>query len=75
MALLTGTSEPDANNAETFKEIPPGEPPSLVNPPTGCRFHPRCSRMIPGTCDVKVPPDFEPEANHLVKCWLFEQAK
>ncbi len=31
MALLTGTSEPDARNAETFKELPPGEPPSLVN--------------------------------------------
>ena len=29
MALLTGTSEPDARNAETFKELPPGEPPSL----------------------------------------------
>ena len=46
MALLTGTSEPDAKNAETFKELPPGEPPSLVNPPTGCRFHPRCSKVI-----------------------------
>jgi len=46
MALLTGTSEPDARNAETFKELPPGEPPSLVNPPTGCRFHPRCSKAI-----------------------------
>ena len=34
VALLTGTSEPDARNAETYKEIPPGEPPSLVNPPT-----------------------------------------
>ena len=26
----------------TFKEVPPGEPPSLVKPPAGCRFHPRC---------------------------------
>lgn len=72
IALLTGTSEPDAKNAETYKEIPPGEPPSLVNPPTGCRFHPRCSKMIAGKCDVKEPPEFEPEPRHLVKCWLFE---
>ena len=72
LALLNGTSVPDANNAKTFKEIPPGEPPSLVKPPAGCRFHPRCSRMIPDTCDVKVPPDFEPEPGHLVKCWLFQ---
>ena len=72
MALLTGTSEPDAKNAETFKELPPGEPPSLVHPPTGCRFHPRCSRLITGLCEVKFPPDFEPEPEHLVACWLYQ---
>ena len=72
MALLTGTSEPDAKNAETFKELPPGEPPSLVNPPTGCRFHPRCSKMIQGLCEVKEPPDFEPEPGHFVACWLYQ---
>jgi len=73
MALLTGTSEPDARNAETFKQIPPGEPPSLVNPPTGCRFHPRCPKFMPGICDVKEPPDFEPEPGHVVKCWLYDK--
>ncbi len=72
VALLTGTSEPDAKNAETFKEIPPGEPPSLVNPPSGCRFHPRCPKAITGLCEVKEPPDFEPEPGHLVKCWLYQ---
>jgi peptide/nickel transport system ATP-binding protein len=72
IALLTGTSEPNAKNAETFKELPPGEPPSLVNPPTGCRFHPRCSKMIKGLCEVKFPPEFEPEPGHLVACWLYQ---
>jgi peptide/nickel transport system ATP-binding protein len=72
MALLTGTSEPDAKNAETYKELPPGEPPSLVHPPSGCRFHPRCSRIIKGLCEVKFPPDFEPEPGHLVACWLYK---
>lgn len=71
-ALLTGTSEPDARNAETFKELPPGEPPSLVNPPKGCRFHPRCSKMIAGLCEIEEPPDFEPEPGHLVACWLYK---
>jgi len=46
MALLAATSDPDARNADSFKEVPPGEPPSLVNPPKGCRFHPRCSKAI-----------------------------
>ena len=72
VALLTGTSEPDAKNAETYKELPPGEPPSLVNPPTGCRFHPRCSKIIKGTCDVKFPPEFEPEPGHYTACWLYQ---
>ncbi len=72
MALLTGTSEPDAHNAETFKEVPPGEPPSLVNPPSGCQFHPRCPRFMKGVCDVKEPPHFEPEPGHLVACWLYQ---
>jgi peptide/nickel transport system ATP-binding protein len=72
LALLNGTSDPDANNALTFKEVPPGEPPSLVKPPSGCRFHPRCSRIIKGTCEVKEPPEFTPEKDHQVSCWLFQ---
>jgi len=71
-ALLAATSDPDAANAETFKDIPPGEPPSLVNPPKGCRFHPRCAKMIQGLCDVKEPIEFEPEPNHFVSCWLYQ---
>lgn len=72
MALLTGTSEPDARNVESLKEIPPGEPPSLVNPPSGCRFHPRCPKFIKGLCEVKEPPEFEPEPGHRVACWLYQ---
>jgi peptide/nickel transport system ATP-binding protein len=72
LALLTATSDPDANNAKSYKEVPPGEPPSLVKPPPGCRFHPRCNRMIPGVCDVEVPPEFEIEPHHQVACWLYK---
>ena len=73
-ALLAATSDPDARNAESFKEVPPGEPPSLVNPPTGCRFHPRCPHFMAGLCDVKFPPDFEPEPDHFVACWLYQDS-
>jgi peptide/nickel transport system ATP-binding protein len=72
VALLNGTSVPDAKNAESFKEVPPGEPPSLVHPPTGCRFHPRCPKKIDGLCEVQDPPEFEPEPGHLVLCWLYK---
>jgi len=71
-ALLLASPEPDARNALTMKEVPAGEPPSLVNPPPGCRYHPRCPHIIKGLCDVKEPPEFEPKPKHYVACWLYE---
>ena len=75
LALLAATSDPDAANADSFKEVPPGEPPSLVNPPKGCRFHPRCARMMAGLCDEKEPENFQPEPEHFVACWLYQGAE
>jgi peptide/nickel transport system ATP-binding protein len=72
-ALLAAIPDPDPQNAMTFKKIPPGEPPSLVNPPSGCRFHPRCPAFIAGVCDREVPPEFEPAAGHSVECWLYRR--
>jgi peptide/nickel transport system ATP-binding protein len=72
VALLAATSEPDAKNAATYKDVPPGEPPSLVNPPSGCRFHPRCSKMIKGLCEVEEPPEYTLEPEHTVLCWLYK---
>ncbi len=71
-ALLEATCDPDAHNATVFRDVPPGEPPSLVNPPTGCRFHPRCAKIIRGKCEVQVPPSFEVGPQHRVVCWLYE---
>jgi peptide/nickel transport system ATP-binding protein len=71
-ALLMATPDPDYENALTYKEVPSGEPPSLVNPPSGCRFHPRCPKKIEGLCEVEIPPDFEPEPEHYVACWLYK---
>ncbi len=70
-ALLSATSDPDASNAAVYREVPPGEPPSLVTPPPGCRFHPRCDRCIAGLCDKKDPDPFEISPGHLVSCWLY----
>jgi peptide/nickel transport system ATP-binding protein len=71
-ALLEATPDPDYENSLHYKEIPPGEPPSLIDPPTGCRFHPRCPKRIDGLCEVETPPEFEPEPKHLVACWLYK---
>lgn len=70
-ALLEATSDPDPENVKTFKKVPGGEPPSLMNPPEGCRFHPRCSSKIEGLCDQEEPPDFELNEGHLASCWLY----
>lgn len=72
-ALLTGTSDPDANNAASYKDVPPGEPPNLIRPPSGCRFHPRCPFIIKGLCDVEVPPEFVIEPEHTAACWLHKK--
>ncbi len=70
-ALLEATSEPDARNAAVFKDVPSGEPPSLIKPPVGCRFHPRCPQCVKGLSDEQEPPEFEPEEEHYVACWLY----
>ncbi len=71
-ALLAASSDPDAKNALVMREVPPGEPPSLVNPPEGCRFNPRCAFRIEGQCDVHIPPIFDTGKGHGVACWLLD---
>ncbi len=73
-ALLEAIPDPDAANARTYREVPSGEPPSLANPPTGCRFHPRCPFAIKGLCDWNEPPEFAPAEGRRVACWLFKDS-
>ena len=49
-------------------EFIPGQPPSLINPPVGCRFAERCPSRF-GKCE-KEPRLAEVVAGHWVKCWL-----
>jgi peptide/nickel transport system ATP-binding protein len=74
LALLAATSDPDSKNSKVYRDVPSGEPPSLVNPPKGCHFHPRCAKIIAGKCDQLDPPDFETEPDHFVACWLYEDS-
>lgn len=50
----------------------PGLPPYLLNPPTGCVFHPRCPHVM-DICRQKVPELREIQSNHLAACHLFEE--
>jgi oligopeptide/dipeptide ABC transporter ATP-binding protein len=49
-----------------------GQPPSLLNPPGGCRFRDRCPSRF-GLCEQE-PPVFHAD-RRLVKCWLFQGAQ
>jgi len=46
----------------------PGTPPDLVDPPSGCRFHPRCSEVME-RCKKDKPPLIEVESEHWIACW------
>ncbi len=48
-----------------------GDVPSPIEPPAGCRFHPRCPYAME-RCGVEAPPWFGPPAGRRVRCWLHE---
>ena len=47
----------------------PGAPPDLIDPPSGCRFHPRCPDAM-RVCPIRRPPTVTTELNQKVDCWL-----
>jgi peptide/nickel transport system ATP-binding protein len=49
-----------------------GEPPSLINPPTGCRFHPRCPHAMQ-VCREKFPPRTDLGNGHWTHCFLYQE--
>lgn len=55
---------------EKIKELSfiPGIPPDLVDPPSGCRFHPRCSEAME-RCEEEEPPLIKVENKHWIACW------
>ncbi len=52
----------------------PGQPPDLINPPTGCRFHTRCP-FADELCRREEPPLTEEEPNHWVACHHIDLVK
>ena len=72
--LLGSLPRLDAD-VERLTQIP-GQPPSLLNPPSGCRFHPRCPYVM-DVC-VREVPKLRPTASdpaHLQACFLDDQTK
>jgi len=61
------SSIPEAGIKKEKRLLIKGEVPSSLNPPPGCRFHPRCPRRTKG-CDQEKPEMVEIEKNHFVAC-------
>jgi oligopeptide transport system ATP-binding protein len=67
-ALISAVPIADPAREHARKRIVlPGDPPSPINPPIGCRFHPRCPYMIEA-CKAQVPPLVDWEENHFAAC-------
>jgi oligopeptide/dipeptide ABC transporter ATP-binding protein len=47
----------------------PGAPPDLLEPPPGCRFHPRCPYAM-AICAAEAPPTMHAIGAHPTECWL-----
>ncbi len=70
------SSVPDVSADTNARMIPiPGNPPSLLDPPTGCAFHPRCAHRdkVPGDLCVTTLPELLPGGrgpHHVKRCHL-----
>jgi len=69
-ALMSAIPVPDPD-MKRERIILPGDVPSPLNPPSGCRFHPRCPVAMEH-CAVEEPPFIEVSNDHYVACWRVE---
>jgi len=67
-ALLSAI--PDMRSKKKTRILLPGSVPSPLNPPAGCRFHPRCHRALP-ICHQEEPQLKDVGSEHLVACHLY----
>jgi peptide/nickel transport system ATP-binding protein len=73
--LIASAPDPDriTCDAPPAPDTAGGEPPSLIRPPAGCRFHPRCPHVM-DRCRLDVPVRVEigDAPGHWAACWLYE---
>jgi peptide/nickel transport system ATP-binding protein len=63
---------PDVDGPRKKLESIEGVVPDLINPPSGCRFHPRCKHVMP-VCREREPELKTVGDAHLVSCHLYDE--
>jgi oligopeptide/dipeptide ABC transporter ATP-binding protein len=71
--LLGSLARLDQPRTARLTQIP-GAPPSLLSPPSGCRFAPRCSHVF-DECTELPPLEARTGGVHLDRCWLDSEVK
>jgi oligopeptide/dipeptide ABC transporter ATP-binding protein len=67
-ALLDAIPVPDPSKRKRVALLA-GDVPNPIDPPTGCAFHPRCSRIITGKCNTETPPLVPGDSGRQVACF------
>ncbi|HJP74476.1 MAG TPA: ABC transporter ATP-binding protein [Pseudonocardiaceae bacterium] len=68
--LLRAAPDPDRTEPVTAL-AGRGAPPSLISPPAGCRFHPRCPQAM-DVCRTTAPHALPIAEGHSASCWLYD---
>jgi peptide/nickel transport system ATP-binding protein len=69
------SAAPDPDRAEPVTALARrGTPPSLINPPAGCPFHPRCPHAM-DICRTSAPEPSQVAADHTASCWRYGEKR
>ena len=70
-ALMAAVPRPELGKSVRLAAIP-GRVPQPINMPEACPFVDRCPYHIPGTCDKRMPPEYQVEEGHWTRCFLYD---
>lgn len=69
--LIVSAPDPQRTEPRPRRAADAAEMPSLISPPSGCRFHPRCP-FARDVCRDQPPPAFDLGNGHWAACWLHD---